>query len=91
MSSERTRLEREFDAAAVRDLKARQDVTVGGPTLAAHALRAGLVDEVQLLLAPVIVGGGQAALPAGLRLDLELTDERRFDNGTVHLRYRVQN
>jgi dihydrofolate reductase len=75
----------------VRRLKraARQDATVGGPALAAHALAAGLVDECHLFLNPVVVGGGTRALPAGLHLELELLDERRFGNGVVFLRYRV--
>jgi dihydrofolate reductase len=87
----RTRLEREFDADAVRALKtARQrDITVGGPELAAHALRAGLVDEIHLFLTPVVVGGGSAALPTGLRQNLELLGERRFTGGVVHLHYRT--
>jgi dihydrofolate reductase len=87
----RTRLERDFDPAAVRELKAsaQSDLTVGGPELAAHALRAGLVDECQLFVAPVVVGGGKRVLPDNVRLNLELLDERRFDNGTVFLGYRV--
>jgi dihydrofolate reductase len=87
----RTRLERGFDPEAVRALKgdADQDLTVGGPGLAAEALRAGLVDEIHLFLSPVVVGGGTRALPDGVRLDLELLDERRFGNGVVHLAYRV--
>jgi dihydrofolate reductase len=91
VSSARTRLEREFDPDAVRQLKktAERDVTVGGPGLAAHALAAGLVDECHLFLNPVVVGGGTRALPAGLHLELELLDERRFGNGVVYLRYRV--
>ena len=66
------------------------DITVGGPNLAAHALRAGLVDEVQQFLSPVVVGGGTPFLPEGVRFGLELMDERRFDGGVVFLRYRVQ-
>ena len=62
---------------------------MGGPGLAAEAFRAGLVDEIQLLLAPVLVGGGKPALPDGVHLELELLDERRFGNGTVHLHYRA--
>jgi dihydrofolate reductase len=88
--SERTRIERRFDPDAVRELKAAGDCAIGGPHLAAQALAAGLVDELELYLSPVIVGGGTPALPAGLRLDLELVDERRFANGVVHLRHRVQ-
>jgi dihydrofolate reductase len=91
VASARTRLEREFDPDAVQRLKktAERDITVGGPGLAAHALAAGLVDECHLLVNPVVVGGGTRALPAGLRLELELLDERRFGNGVVYLRYRV--
>src|SRR4051794_26410737 len=78
VSSARTRIEREFDAEAVRALKAERDVSVGGPALAAQALRAGLVDECHLFLAPVVVGGGKRALPDDVRLQLELLGERRF-------------
>ncbi len=89
--TDRTRIEREFDPNVVRELKERtqRDLTIGGPTLAAHALRAGLVDECLVFLAPVVVGGGKRFLPDDLRLDLELRDERRFANGTVFLRYAV--
>jgi len=88
-STARTRIERNFDLDAVRQLKetASSDVSVGGPELAAHAIEAGLVDEFQLLLIPVVVGGGKRALP-NVRMNLELLDERRFGNGTVFLRYR---
>ena len=90
VSSARTRIERTFDADAVRQLKAASDsdLSIGGPGLAAHAIEAGLVDEYQLFLAPVVVGGGTQALPDGLRLSLELLDERRFGSGFVHLHYR---
>ena len=90
VTTERTRLERDFDAEAVRELKAsaERDLTVGGPELAAHAIRAGLVDEYQLFAAPVLVGGGTRSLPDGVRMDLELVEERRFANGFVYLRYR---
>ncbi len=86
----RTRIERSFDPDAVRALKAaaQRDLSVGGPALAARAFAADLVDEVQLLLSPIVVGGGTRALPDGVRLDLELTEERRFGNGVVFLRYR---
>jgi dihydrofolate reductase len=91
VSTERTRLKRDFEPAAVAQMKASatSDLSVGGPELAAVALRAGLVDEIHLLLSPVVVGGGSPALPSGLRLDLELLGERRFGNGVVHLHYRV--
>jgi dihydrofolate reductase len=91
VSSARTRIERGFDADDVRRLVAEsdRDVTVGGPTLAAHAFRAGLVDEIQLFASPVVVGGGTRALPDDVRLDLELLGERRFAHGVVHLRYRA--
>jgi dihydrofolate reductase len=90
-SSARTRIEREFDPDAVRQMKAsvEGDLIVGGPNLAGQALGAGLVDECHLFLAPVVVGGGKQALPDGLRLDLQLLDERRFRSGFVHLHYRT--
>jgi dihydrofolate reductase len=92
VSSERTRLERAFDPDAVRALKAstERDLTVDGPGLAATALRAGLVDEVGQYVCPVVVGGGTRFLPDDLRLDLELASEHRFNNGVVHVRYRVR-
>jgi dihydrofolate reductase len=91
VSTERTRLEREFDPEAVRALKesSERDLAIGGPGLAASAFRAGLVDELQLFIAPAIVGGGTPSLPAGVRLDLELVEERRFDGGMAYLRYRT--
>ena len=89
-SSARTRIERDFDPDAVARMKAsaEQDISVGGPNLAAQAIRAGLVDELQLFLTPVVVGGGQHWLPDGAQLSLELVDERRFASGVVFLRYR---
>ncbi|HEY0830370.1 MAG TPA: dihydrofolate reductase family protein [Candidatus Dormibacteraeota bacterium] len=91
VSSSRTTIRREFDAASIRALKAAaaKDVTVGGPELAGHALRAGLVDELQLFLVPVLVGGGNQALPDGVFNRLALAEERRFANGTVYLRYEL--
>jgi dihydrofolate reductase len=90
-STPRTRIERDFDPEAVRQLKAasERDLTIGGAEIAGHALAAGVVDEVQLFLHPVVVGGGSRALPDGVRVALELLDERRFANGVVYLRYRV--
>jgi dihydrofolate reductase len=90
-ASARTRIERGFDPETVRQLKASagRDITVGGPDLAAQAIEAGLVDELQLLVAPVVVGGGKQALPDKLRLKLELLDERRFGSGVVYLNYRT--
>jgi dihydrofolate reductase len=92
VSTKKTRIERSFDVDAVRRLKsaAGHDLMIGGPTLAARAFAAGLVDECQLFLTPIIVGGGKRALPDGVRLDLELVDERRFRSGVVHLRYRTK-
>jgi dihydrofolate reductase len=91
VSSERTRIERSFDPETIREMKAAadRDVSVGGPTLAAHAIRAGLVDEIGLFLTPIVVGGGTRALPDDVRLPLELLDERRFGNGVAYLRYRT--
>ncbi len=88
-SSARTRIERSFDPEAVREMKGRadRDLGIGGPELAAEAIRAGLVDECHLFVTPVIVGGGKRALPSDLRVDLELLDERRFAGGMVYLRY----
>src|ERR671927_67866 len=85
VSTARTRIERHFDPDAVRQLKAQapRDVTVAGPDLAAHAFKAGLVDELQLFVAPSLVGGGTRSLPDGVRLDLELLEERRFGNRMV--------
>jgi len=92
VSTPRTRLERRFDPEAVRQLKedSARDLTIGGPTFAAHALRAGLVDDVHQFLHPVVVGGGTRAFPQGVRLDLELVAERRFGSGVVHLHHRVR-
>jgi dihydrofolate reductase len=88
-STPRTRIERDFDPDTVRRMKeaAGRDISVGGPGLAAHALHAGIVDEIQLFLVPAVVGGGTRALPDGLRVDLELLDQRRFAGGAVYLRY----
>jgi dihydrofolate reductase len=85
----RTRIARTFDTDEIRTMKADGDISIGGPTLAAAALRVGLVDEIRLFLNPVIVGGGVAALPDDLRLDLELVDDHRFGSGVVYVRYRV--
>jgi dihydrofolate reductase len=87
----RTRIEGEFDPDAVRAMKdaAGADLSIGGASLAAEAFRSGLVDECHLFVTPVVVGGGTAALPTGVRLDLELLDEERFTAGMVHLYYRV--
>jgi len=89
--SVRTRIEREFDPDAVRRLKtsAEHDITVDGPELAAQAIVAGLVDEIQMIVCPVVVGGGKRFFPDGVRLNLKLVEERRFGNGVVVLRYTV--
>ena len=90
VSSAKTRIERDFDTESVRRMKARaeRDITVGGANLAAHAIRAGLVDEYHLMVLPVVVGGGKPALPSDVLLKLELIGERRFGSGVVHLSYR---
>ena len=88
----RTRIERSFDPEAIRRLKAASaaDLLIGGAELAGHAIREGLVDEYHLFVSPVILGGGKHWLPANVRLNLELLDERRFSNGVVYLRYRAR-
>jgi dihydrofolate reductase len=92
VSTSNTRLEREFEPQVVRDLKAQlpHDISVAGPNLAAQAIRAGLVDEYQLLVVPVLLGGGKRVLPSSVGVKLDLLDERRFGNGWVYLRYRTR-
>lgn len=92
VSTANTRLERRFDPDLVREMKASaaSDLTIGGSTLAAHAFDAGLVDECQLLIYPVIVGEGKPAFASDVRVQLDLLDEHRFDNGVVNLCYRIQ-
>jgi len=90
-STPKTRIEREFDPRAVGDLKAQlpHDLSVGGPTLAAHAVRTGLVDEIHLFVVPIVMGGGKPVLPSNVCIKLALLDERRFANGMVYLRYQT--
>ena len=92
VSSARTRIERDFDPEAIGQLKAsaERDISVGGPDLAAQAIKAGLVDEYHLFLTPIVVGGGKPSLPDNVRVKLELLDERRFRSGVVHLHYRTK-
>lgn len=92
VTTPRTRLERALDPSGLRRLvdAADRDVSIGGPTLAGQALAAGIVDEVHLLLCPVLLGGGTRALPDGVSLDLDLVGERRFGSGVVHLHHRVR-
>ena len=89
VSSEKTRLERQFDPAAIKRLKetSASDLSIGGATIAGRAIAAGLVDECHLLLNPVLVGGGKRALPPDVRVRLELREEHRFPDGVVYLRY----
>ena len=91
VTSARTRLEHDFDPAAVRRLKAAaaRRLTIGGAHLAGQALAAGLVDELRLLTVPVVLGGGKPCLPTGVRLSLRLVETRRFASGVVYLRYRL--
>ena len=91
VSSDRTRIERVFDPAAVRELKVRaeRDVTVGGPELAGQAIKAGLVDEFRLFVSPIVVGAGTPSLPDYVGVTLEMLDVRRFGNGVAYLRYRA--
>jgi dihydrofolate reductase len=92
VSTARTKLEREFDPAVIRRMKAdaSRDIAVSGPTIAGQAMKLGLVDECHLFISPIVVGGGTPALPDNVRIQLELLDERRFGNGVVHLHYRVR-
>jgi dihydrofolate reductase len=91
-SSARTRVERDFDPEAIRQMKAtaNRDISVGGPDLAAQAIKAGLVDEWHLFVTPIVVGGGKRCFPDDVRLKLEFVDERRFGNGVVYLHYRTR-
>src|SRR5262249_40292509 len=92
VSTPKTSLEREFDPQAVRGMKAQlpHQVSVGGPTLAAQAIRTGLVDEYHLLVVPTMLGRGLRVLPSNVRIRLDLLDERRFANGMDYLRYHAQ-
>lgn len=92
VSTLKTRLEREFEPQAVRDLKTQlpHDISVEGPNLAAQAIRAGLVDEYHLLVVPVVLGGGKRVLPSHIDVKLDLLDERRVGNGWVYLHYRTR-
>jgi dihydrofolate reductase len=89
--SARTRIEREFEPGAVRQLKAsaERDLSVGGPELAGQAIRARLVDEYHVFVTPIVVGGGTQSLPDDVHVKLELLAERSFGNGVVHLHYRT--
>lgn len=91
VSTSKTRLEQEFDPEAIRALKAQssRDLSVGGPTLAARAIRLGLVDEYHLWIAPILLGGGIPVFAGDVRVQLDLVEERRFSNGTVYVRYRL--
>ncbi len=91
VSSAKTRIERDFDAEAVQQMKltAGCDINVGGPELAAHAIEAGLVDDFHLFVVPIVIGGGKRYLPNNVRVKLELLAERRFGSGTVYLHYRT--
>lgn len=92
VSSARTRVERVFDPEMIRQLKeaSGRDITIGGPEIAGQAIDAGLVDECHLFLGPVVVGAGKRSLPAHVRVQLDLLDERRFGNGVIHLHYRIR-
>ena len=92
VSTTRTRIERDFDPEAVRQMKGsvERDMIVGGASLAAQSFEARLVDECHLFVAPIVVGGGKPALPNDVRVKLELVDERRFGNGMIYLRYRTR-
>ncbi|QDP96939.1 deaminase [Microlunatus elymi] len=91
VGSARTRIETDFNLGAIRRLKqtSATNLSIGGAELAGQAIAAGLVDEIGLLIQPILVGGGKPALPANVRSGLDLIEERRFDSGVVYLRYRV--
>jgi len=91
ISTRKTQLKQSFDPEAIRQLKAdsEHDILIGGPELATHAFRAGLIDECHLFVIPILVGGGKSALPDNVRIALELLEEHRFVHGTVYLRYRT--
>ena len=91
-STRKTQIERNFNPEAIKQLKktVQQDISIGGPELAAHAFQAGLIDECHLFLTPITVGSGKPSLPDNVRLELELLEERRFRNGTVFLRYQAR-
>jgi riboflavin biosynthesis pyrimidine reductase len=90
--SARTKIERSFDPDGVRKLKANvaSDIAVAGPELAEQAIQSGLVDELQMRVCPVLIGGGKRYLPSGVRLDMELVEEGRLRNGEMFLRYAVR-
>jgi dihydrofolate reductase len=92
LPTRKTKLEQTFDPEAIQRLKAASEhhILIGGPELAAHAFRAGLIDECHLFIAPILLGGGKPALPDNVRLELEHLEERRFRTGTVYLRYRIK-
>lgn len=92
VSTPKTHLEWEFDPQAIRDRKAQspRDLSVAGPTLAAHAIRAALLDEIHLLVVPVVIGGGKRVLPSDVCVKLDLPDDRRCANGMVYLRYQTR-
>lgn len=92
VTTSRTTLERDLDPEQIGRLKesAERDVSISGPGLAAHAFRAGLVDDVHLFAFPIVVGGGKPGIPRGIRVELELVDQHRFDRGVVHTHYRVR-
>jgi dihydrofolate reductase len=92
VATRKTCIEPEFDPEAIQTLKitTERDILIGGPNLAAHAFRAGLIDEYHLFIVPFVVGGGKQSIPGNVRLELRLLDERRFDNGMVYLRYQVR-
>ena len=91
-STRNTQLERNFNPEAIRQLKktVQHDIAIGGPELAAQAFQSGLIDECHLFITPIIVGGGKQSLPDDVKLELELLEEQRFDNGMVFLRYRAR-
>jgi dihydrofolate reductase len=91
--SARTRIEHDFNPVLVQQLKANAhlDMSVDGPELATHAIKAGLVDEFQMIVCPVIVGGGKRFFPNDVKVDLTLIEEKTFTSGVMVVRYAVKN
>jgi dihydrofolate reductase len=85
-----TTIEQSFDLARIQEMVAEsdKDFDIGGPQLAAEAIKAGIIDEYHQIIAPVMIGGGTHWLPKEVKAELQLVDVQKFENGFVHLKYR---